>query len=65
MKVHSLSIDSSQRDSTLYLHANNYVITLENPIYDVEEIQLVSAYIPTPQTPSPNSIILRLSSGSD
>ena len=65
MKVHSLSIDSSQRDSTLYPHANTYVITLENPIYDVEEIQLMSAYIPTPQTPSPNSIILRLSSGSD
>lgn len=65
MKVHSLSIDSSQRDNTVYLHANNYVVTLENPIYDVEEIQLVSAYIPTPQTPSPNSLILRLSSGSD
>ena len=65
MKVHNLSIDSSQRDATIYPHANNYVVTLENPIYDVKEIRLVSALIPTPQTPSPNSLILRLSSGSD
>jgi hypothetical protein len=49
MKVHNLSIDSSQRDVTIYPHANNYVITLENPIYQVEEIRLVSAQIPTPQ----------------
>ncbi|MDB4675880.1 hypothetical protein OAE98_03740 [Akkermansiaceae bacterium] len=28
---------------------NNYVIHLENPIYDVTEIKLVSARIPTPQ----------------
>ncbi len=65
MKVHNLSIDSSQRDSVIYPHSNNYVISLENPIYDVEEIRLVSGFIPTPQTPSPNSLILRLSSGSD
>jgi hypothetical protein len=65
MKVHNLSIDSSQRDLTIYPNSNNYVITLENPIYHVEEIHLVSARIPTPQTPSPNSLILRLSSGSD
>mgnify|MGYP001186406769 CR=1 FL=1 len=65
MKVHNLSIDSNQRDVTIYPNANNYVITLENPIYQVEEIRLVSALIPTPQIPSPNSLILRLSSGSD
>ena len=65
MKVHNITIDSSQRDATIYPHANNYVISLENPIYDVEEIRLMSGFIPTPQTPSPNSLILRLSSGSD
>jgi len=65
MKVHTLNIDSSQRDSVTYPNSNNYVISLENPIYDVEEIRLVSARIPTPQTPAPNSLILRLSSGSD
>ena len=65
MKVHTLSIDSSQRDSSVYPNSNNYVIALENPIYHVEEIRLMSARIPTPQSPSPNSLILRLSSGSD
>ena len=65
MKVHNLTIDSSQRDVSVYPDSNNYVVTLENPIYDVSEIRLVSAHIPTPQTPSPNSLILRLSSGSD
>jgi len=65
MKVHNLTIDSSQRDSTLYPHANNYVITLENPVYQVEEIRLISAHIPTDFTPRPKSLVLRLSSGSD
>tara|TARA_B100000530_G_scaffold135309_1_gene84460 strand:+ start:157 stop:807 length:651 start_codon:yes stop_codon:yes gene_type:complete len=65
MKVHTLNIDSSQRDTSIYPDSNNYVVTLENPIYDVEEIRLVSARIPTPQTPAPNSLILKLSSGSD
>lgn len=65
MKVHNLTIDSNQRDSSVYPNSNNYVITLENPIYDVGEIRLISARIPTPQSPSPNSLILRLSSGSD
>ena len=65
MKVHNLTIDSTQRDSATYPHANNYVISLENPIYDVEEICIVSGRIPTPQTPSPNSLVVRLSSGSD
>lgn len=48
MKVHSLSIDSSQRVD-LESHPNDYIIHLENPIYDVSEIKLVSARIPTPQ----------------
>ena len=65
MKVHTLDIDSSQRDTSVYPNSNSYVVTLENPIYDVEEIRLVSARIPTPQSPSPNSLILKLSAGSD
>ena len=65
MKVHTLNIDSSQRDTSVYPNSNSYVLALENPIYDVEEIRLVSARIPTPQTPAPNSLVLRLSSGSD
>jgi hypothetical protein len=49
MKVHNLSIDSSQRDVNVYPLVNSYVITLENPIYDVSDLKLVSARIPTPQ----------------
>jgi hypothetical protein len=49
MKVYNLSIDSSERQTNLYSHANNYVVTLENPIYDVSQIKLISARIPTPQ----------------
>ena len=67
MKVHTLYIDSNERDTVVYPNSNNYVIHLENPIYDVSEIRLVSARIPTPQTTPirPKSLILRLSSGSD
>jgi len=49
MKVYTLDVDSSQRDPVLYAYANNYVVTLENPVYDVEKIELVSGRIPTPQ----------------
>lgn len=65
MKVHNFTVDSSQRDTNLYTYSNNYVISLENPIYDVSAIKLVSARIPTPFSPAPKSIALRLSSGSD
>jgi len=49
MKVHTLDIDSSERDTNVYAHANNYVVTLKEPIYDVTKVTLVSARIPTPQ----------------
>jgi hypothetical protein len=49
MKVYNLAIDSSERQTNLYAYANSYVVTLENPIYDVSEIKLISARIPTPQ----------------
>jgi len=65
MKVHNLTIDSSQRDTGVYEYSNNYIIALENPIYDVSEIRLISGCIPIPSTPVPRSLILRLSSGSD
>lgn len=49
MKVHTLDIDSSERDTTVYPYANSYVVSLGNPIYDISKITLVSARIPTPQ----------------
>jgi hypothetical protein len=49
MKVHTLDIDSSERYTNVYPYANNYVVTLKEPIYDVTQITLVSARISTPQ----------------
>ena len=49
MKVHTLDIDSSERYTNVYPYANNYVVTLKEPIYDVTQIKLISARIPTPQ----------------
>jgi hypothetical protein len=49
MKVHTLDIDSSERDTNVYTYANNYTVTLKEPIYDVTQIKLISARIPTPQ----------------
>ncbi len=49
MKVHTLDIDSSERDTNVYTHANNYVVTLREPIYNVTQLKLISARIPTPQ----------------
>lgn len=49
MKVHTLDIDSSERDTEVYPNANTYVVSLKNPIYDISKITLLSARIPTPQ----------------
>lgn len=53
MKVHSFTIDSSQReplDKDGYaIPPNDYTISLENPIYDVTQIKLTSARIPASQ----------------
>ena len=40
MKVHNLTIDSSQRDPVKYANPNDYVISLESPIYDISQIKL-------------------------
>jgi hypothetical protein len=49
MKVHTLDIDSSERDTNVYAYANTYIVTLKEPIYDVTQIKMVSARMPTPQ----------------
>ena len=49
MKVHTLDIDSSERDPILYPDPSSYVISLKNPIYDVSKISLISAKIPNSQ----------------
>ena len=45
MKVHTLDIDSGERDPVLYPNPGDYVVHLKNPIYDVSKISLISARI--------------------
>ena len=45
MKVHTLDIDSGERDPVLYPNPGDYVVHLINPIYDVTKISLISARI--------------------
>ena len=45
MKVHTLDIDSGERDPVLYPDPSDYVVQLKNPIYDVTKISLISARI--------------------
>lgn len=49
MKVHNFTIDSSQRDPTLHANPNDYTVTLDDAIYDVSQIKLVSGRVPCPQ----------------
>ena len=49
MKVHNFAIDSSQRDPALYPNPNDYTVTLDDAIYDVSQIKLVSGRVPCPQ----------------
>ena len=50
MEVHTLEIDSSERDYSKYPDPHDYVIDLKNEIYDVKKITLLSARIPNSQT---------------
>ena len=45
MKVHTLDIDSGERDPILYPNPSDYVVYLKTPIYDVTKISLISARI--------------------
>ena len=51
MKVHTLDIDSGERDPVLYPNVADYVVHLKNPIYDVTKISLISARIHNSQLP--------------
>ena len=45
MKVHTLDIDSGDRDPILYPDSGDYTIFLKNPVYNVSKIKLISARI--------------------
>jgi hypothetical protein len=46
MKVHTLDIDSGERDTTIYEYSNNYSVTLKTPLYNVTKLEVISARIP-------------------
>ena len=45
MKVHTLDIDSGDRDPILYPDSGDYTVFLKNPVYNVSKIKLISARI--------------------
>jgi hypothetical protein len=49
MKVHTLDIDSGERDPTIYEYSNNYSVTLKTPLYNVTKLEVVSIRLPRPR----------------
>lgn len=49
MSVYTLDIDSSERDPVAYPDPGDYVVELNNPIYNVTKISLISARIHSSQ----------------
>jgi hypothetical protein len=49
MKVHTLDIDSGERDTELYECANNYNITLKTIIYNITKLEVISTRLPKPR----------------
>jgi hypothetical protein len=45
MRVHTLDIDSGERDPVSYSNPADYVVTLKTPVYEVTKISLISARI--------------------
>ena len=48
-ETYLLEIDSSQRDTVLYPNPNDYMITVNRAMYNINQIKLISARIPLPQ----------------
>ena len=48
-ETYLLEIDSSQRDTVKYPDPNDYVVTVNRPMYNINQIKLISARIPLPQ----------------
>ena len=49
MKVHTLDIDSGERDTEVYEYANNYNVTLKTIIYNVTKLEVISTRLPKPR----------------
>jgi len=48
-ETYLIEIDSSQRDTVLYPNPNDYMITVNRAMYNINQIKLISARIPLPQ----------------
>jgi len=48
MTVHTIDIDSGERDASLHPNPNAYSIDLKTPVFDVTSLEITSARIPTP-----------------
>ena len=48
MAVHTIDIDSGERDASLHPNPNAYTIDLKTPVFDVTKLEVTSARIPTP-----------------
>jgi len=51
MKVYTLDIDSGERDPTVHPDPNSFEVTLKTPIYDVSNLEIVSARVPAALSP--------------
>ena len=49
MENYLITIDSSQRDTSLYPNSQNYIIQFNKPLYNIESIKLITARIPLSQ----------------
>jgi len=67
MKVHSLVVHSGRRETALYPLPNNFEVELDNPIYDVSEIKLVSSqlYVKNQSSQTAPHMIVKITVGSD
>ena len=67
MKVHTLVVHSGRRETALYSHPNHFEVELDNPIYDVSEIKLVSSqlYVKNQVSQTSPHMIVRITVGSD
>ena len=47
MTVHTIDIDSGERDASLYPNPNAYTIDLKTPVFDVTSLEITTARVPT------------------
>lgn len=67
MKVHTLVVHSGRRETALYPLPNSFEVDLDNPIYDVSEIKLVSSqlYVKNQTSQTSPHMIVKITVGSD